>query len=278
MKPQKNLPVLTPEENLKFENDLLKAKLTAEFGMKESDTSKLDSEMENQWLKYIYEFENSYKDAKRISLYEFIGKPEYRSPENEKLSESEISTELERIVDIMSENGIRLDVLCEYDNEDELIYRFITGELFKEEVDDMRIEGMNQCFIYEEFHPNHKYDLTNISEELIMDIFKSEWNTEFDGLHISKEVEFAGRRLTREEFGKLVMDFQNYFNHYKLISKEVKKVEFDLDKGIADVSGVITFKSDPDIISGKFRFDFAFSEYGYWDICKIMLPEDILTD
>ena len=72
MKPQKNLPVLTPEENLKFENDLLKAKLTAEFGMKESDTSKLDSEMENQWLKYIYEFENSYKDAKRISLYEFI--------------------------------------------------------------------------------------------------------------------------------------------------------------------------------------------------------------
>ncbi|MEZ4824339.1 MAG: hypothetical protein R2942_18855 [Ignavibacteria bacterium] len=74
------------------------------------------------------------------------------------------------------------------------------------------------------------------------------------------------------------MDFQNSFNHYKLISKEVKEVEFDLDKGIADVSGVITFKSDPDIISGKFRFDFAFSEYGYWDICKIMLPEDILTD
>ncbi|HMQ70816.1 MAG TPA: hypothetical protein PKC58_17705, partial [Ignavibacteria bacterium] len=242
------------------------------FGMKESDTSKLDPEMENQWLNYIYEFENSYKDAKRISVYEYIGKPEFRSPEKEKLSQSEMSAELDRIQNIMAEKGIRLDVICKYENEEELIYKFITEELFSMEVDDMRIEGMNQHFIYEEFHPNHKYDLTNVSEDLISNIFNNKWKTEFHGLYISKEVEFAGRKITADDFGKLVYNFQDAFTQRKLHSKYVKEVEFDPEKCIADVTGFITFELDSDIIPGEFKFHFELSDYGCWIMSRIELP------
>ncbi|MBK6536623.1 MAG: hypothetical protein IPG09_02205 [Ignavibacteria bacterium] len=44
----------------------------------------------------------------------------------------------------MEENGIVLDTLCDY--EDEVIYKFITEELFREETNNIRIEGMRHCF------------------------------------------------------------------------------------------------------------------------------------
>lgn len=45
-----------------------------------------------------------------------------------------------------------LDFLCDVDDAE--AYRFITEELMDEEIDDIRIEGLRHCFIYEEFHPN----------------------------------------------------------------------------------------------------------------------------
>jgi hypothetical protein len=277
MNPQKKLPVLKPEENLKFENDILKAKLTAEFGMKESDSSRLDAEMENQWLNYIYDFENTCKNAGRITIYEFIGKPEFRSLGNEKLSVSETEAELDRILDVMAENGIMLDVLCDYENEEELIYKFITEEFFPYEIDNIRIEGMNHCFTYEEFHANHKYDLTNDSEFLLDNIFGKEWYVQFSAACLACDIEYDSKNYSSEAFGKLVMDFQKSGKSYKLKSKEVKEVEFDLEKGIANLKGIISYTIDLKNLSGEFEFDFIFNDYGYWNICKIVLPEDILV-
>ncbi len=55
MENPKELPDLSPEEKLKTENELLKKKLTAEFGTQDHGSS-LDPELENEWLKYIYHF------------------------------------------------------------------------------------------------------------------------------------------------------------------------------------------------------------------------------
>ena len=73
------------------------------------------------------------------------------------------------------------------------------------------------------------------------------------------------------------MDFQKSGKSYKLKSKEVKEVEFDLEKGIANLKGIISYTIDLKNLSGEFEFDFIFNDYGYWNICKIMLPEDILV-
>lgn len=72
MEKENDLPKLTPEEKLKFENDLLRSKLTAEFGMQKMESS-LNDESENQCLKYLYNFESSYSQGERIKLYDFIG-------------------------------------------------------------------------------------------------------------------------------------------------------------------------------------------------------------
>ncbi|HMS65293.1 MAG TPA: hypothetical protein PKD83_08590 [Ignavibacteria bacterium] len=267
MIPQNDLPHLTPDEKLKMENDLLKAKLIAEFGMKGSD-SILDSEMENQWLNHIYDFEKTYADAGRISIYEFIGKPEFQYIED--LNKEEISSELERLHEIMSENGILLDTLCEY--EDELIYKFITEEFFKEETDNVKIEGMNHCFTYEDYHPNHEYDLKNQTEDFICSVFKKEWNKEFYGIYLFDTVEYEGTKLERDNFMETIITFQKANNPLSLLSMEIQKTDFDFEKEIAEVNGMLAVKSGSEEYSGKFRLKFKL-DFGYWVIDAVMLPE-----
>jgi hypothetical protein len=139
---------INPQDELKAENELLKIKLELEHGMTHSE-SKLSPEMENEWLNYINNFEQRHKDCKRVTVYEFIGKPEFKKPED--LKDEEVEAELDRWLGLMDEKGVSLDVLAEYPPR--VIYQFITGELFEHETDDIHIEGMKTWFIYEDFYP-----------------------------------------------------------------------------------------------------------------------------
>jgi len=94
MKPKENLPEKYSEEKLKAENSLLKMKLTEELGMKSSQ-SNLDTAVENEWLNYIYNYEKSFSDAKRITIYEFIGRPKFKKVKD--LNNKEITSELNRL-------------------------------------------------------------------------------------------------------------------------------------------------------------------------------------
>ena len=51
-------------KKLKTENELLRKKLTEDFGMKHSEFN-LDPLLENQWLKHILEFETTYASARK---------------------------------------------------------------------------------------------------------------------------------------------------------------------------------------------------------------------
>lgn len=154
MKEKDKITGLTGRENLNAENELLKIKLKSEFGMKDMN-SQLPAELENEWLNYIYNFEKLHKEAKEISIYERLGKPEYKKIAD--LNNEEVTSELSRLLNLMEENNLILNFLCDYD--DRIKYEFITEELFAEEIEDVRIEGMMTNFIYEEFHQNHEYDI-----------------------------------------------------------------------------------------------------------------------
>src|SRR6187399_378146 len=193
MKQDNDFPELSPEEKIKAENELLKMKLTAEFGMQSGDSS-LDDETENEWLNYLYQFEKSYSEAKRIKVYDFIGRPAFK--EISCLNKDEIENELNRLLDVMHQNNISLDCLTDYD--DEIIYKFITEELFEEETDDMRINGMMHCFIYEEFHPNHEYDLRCLGKEFYENFFADDWNEIIAEHQFNEDMIYNKKNFTRE--------------------------------------------------------------------------------
>lgn len=72
-----------PQENLRIENELMRIKLKAQYGdaFQMGTSDELTPEMENQFLKNILAFEDSYQQGDFITVYERIGKPAYKPAE-----------------------------------------------------------------------------------------------------------------------------------------------------------------------------------------------------
>ncbi len=156
------------EEELKASNEVLKLKLEVEYGMRTYESNGMTPELENQWLQYIYQHEALYRSCGRIKVYDYIGRPQYTPIEE--LRPASITSELERLLAIMAKYGVRLDCLEEYD--DSVIYRFLTTELFSEEMDNILLPGLVHHFTYEEYHMNNEHEIKRIAKDLIKSIYK----------------------------------------------------------------------------------------------------------
>ncbi|MBC7861829.1 MAG: hypothetical protein IAF38_02570 [Bacteroidia bacterium] len=259
---------LDPEEKIQAENELLKLKLQAEFGMGKLET-KTGGEIENAFLKHVYEFEKQFAENKQIKLYDFIGRPEFKKAEG--LSKKEISEELQKITEIFNENGIELSCLCEYENE--MIYRFITEELFEHEMEDMRISGMTTHFTYEEFHPNHDYDIRDHAMNFITRLINHQWDEFMNNILLTKSVSYNGNVFERKLFVAIIKEFQNAEGKTELLSFEIESVVFDLETENGTAEGFIEYTSERSgkITSGKIELGFKL-EFDYWCVSKVVLP------
>ncbi len=227
---------ITPEDELKAENEILKLRLEMEHGMQsmqsmESMDSNLPPEIENQWLNNIMNFEQQHKNAKRISVYEFIGKPEFKKASE--LNKESVAEELERLLTILDQNEIELSSISEYD--DELIYKFITEELFLQETDDIRIEGIISCFDYEEFHPNHQNDLDRYTREYIEDIFGMKWHSEYSVTMMEDEIKLNGKKMLKKIFSEKVELFHELHQSISVSDLAINKIDFSIEKEKAKV-------------------------------------------
>jgi hypothetical protein len=265
-------PQLTRDEAFHAENNLLKLKLSMEHGMQQmADTNSLSPEMENQWLKHVYAFEQQFRDAKPVKLYDYLGRPEYMKWET--LTSEEVTEELKRIQSIMAVNDIALDCICFYD--DAVIYKFITEELFLHEMDDMRIPGMVYHFIYEEFYPNHHYDLRRYVTDFLKSIFETEWNEEFDEIALARHVTFGGKSLSRADISAIIKTFQEAHDSSDIVRMDITNVVVDTDITTADVRGLLsvsaTQRREQVTYEGSCAFHFV-REDGYWYIDEFDIP------
>ena len=260
-----------PEDELKAENELLKLKLELEHGMKESSTSSLIPEVENLWLNNVYNFEQQCKDASKVKVYDFIGRPDFIKLDE--LKGPEVSKALERLLSVMGKKRILLDCCCEY--EDALIYKFITEELFEHEMDDISIEGMMYHFNYEEFHPNHDYDLRRHTTEFIENLLEQKWNSEFDTFQLSNQVTFNETAYNSAEISGIIIEFQ-HDRTFHIDKLEITQVIFDIEKGTGAVQGFMAYYAYAGQLStlqqGHLEITFTY-EGGYWYIKGFRLPD-----
>lgn len=256
---ENELPKLSIEE----ENEFKRLKLDIEYGMdfSKNTNSNLAPEIEGQFLDYVSNFEKAFQNAKPISVFEKIGSPEFKI--GAILSDEEINVELERIMDLMNQNGLALDVLADYENENRLIYNFITEELFLYEIDDMNVPGMVTNFIYEEFHQNHKYDLEHETRDFLNMFFNTK--SDFYDEYHSKDA------LNHEKLNH----FRSLFEKFKIKFFEIKNVVFDEQKAETefDIDFWAKIKDSKDKInySGNGSMTFEY-KYGYWYVRKVDLP------
>jgi hypothetical protein len=252
-----------PKLSLEEENEFKRMKLSLEYDavIPKIENSDLPPEIESQFLDHIMNFEAKHKNSKQITVYEKIGKPDFKPADT--LNDLEIMEELSRIETVLHQHQMELNLLCEYENEERLIYTFITEELFHEEVDDFTLPAMITNFIYEEFHPNHEYDIENACSDFIW-MFLKIGNVFYTDYH-SKDL------INHKELNT----FRSLFEQFEIIHYQFDTITINGDTAVADFT--INFWGKPIGIEEKMTYfgdgKMTFKhEYGYWQVQYLTLP------
>lgn len=264
-------------ENLRIENELLRIKLAAQYGeaFQMDSNAGLPPEIENQFLKNILAFEENYESVELTTVYEKIGKPSYKSIDD--LSPSEISEELNRIKAIMEAHHIVLD-FCDGPYPDEEIYKFITQELFTHEIDSVPLLGMNWNFIYEEFHPNNKAEITKNTHQFLEHWLNrnfNEYSSELDYNMITAD----GKQIKRDELIKKMSPFFDSFERFENDGYNVDMIDVqEQEDGRAMGFSEGMYKYDAIMENGEsIHFEGPYKLYmrredNYWSIFYFVMP------
>jgi hypothetical protein len=223
-------------EEIGNENEFMKLKMMAEFGGNFMGSENIPPEVENQFLKQIISFHKQHENSKLTTVYKFIGEPEYNHVHD--LTDKEVEKELKKLLRIMGKHGIALNVLAETPATE--IYRFITEELFKHEIEDVKVKGWVNQFIYEEFHPNPEYEVKSAVNDCLQYIFNK--GHAFFEEHFSEDMLDAIGLLTdTEDFKEKVEIFwqQNY--NVKLKNFEITHLKIDHNKNTATVGCKVNY-------------------------------------
>jgi hypothetical protein len=266
-----------PAPNLRLENEILKLKMQAERGaLFGGNMEDLPPEAEAEFLKNVQLFEDSFDKAKQISIYECIGKPAFKKAD-ELTGEEETEKELRRIMEILHSKNIILEVLGKY--ELSVIYKFITDELFHEQIKEVNHPGYLHSFVYEEFYPNHNVDIGRAAQEFLDHWFKKgfdEHSTEFAGQLVTAE----GKMFSRDEVITKLRNCLNSYQNFSNIKFMGCDTSFEWDekegKGMGHAEGM--FRYDAEIengetihIEGPFKL-YMINENGLWRIFYFVFP------
>jgi hypothetical protein len=225
-------------DELSTENELMKLKMMAEFGGDFAGSDDIPPDIENQFLKQIINFHKQHDNSKTTTVYKFIGEPEYNHVKD--LSDTEVEKELKHLLKLMSKKRIALSALAETPKRE--IYRFITEELFKHEIEDVKLKGWVSQFIYEDFHPNQEYDVRNAVFYLLQSIFNKE-SAIFEENFSDDMKDTLGLSIDVEEFIERVNNFKQEWNNLKLEKYDLSAVEIDKDLGTANIECKVTYKT-----------------------------------
>lgn len=267
-----------PQENLRVENDVLKLKMSAQFGalFSEDPPGDLPPQIENEFLKNVLAFEEAHQHAIRAKVYDVLGRPLFKK--ETELPDRDIKEALAGIVQIMEENGMILNILANYGAR--TIYKFITEELFEVEVAAMEdlVPGMMMNFTYEDFYPNRKYDIHNRALE-----FLTHWMEQKlcdNSWELADNFILAdGRILSKQEgLAKIRNMFESY-NRFVNGGYVISDVNFHLNEdttGMGYAEGVIKYDAiletgEQHHVEGPFKL-YMSMEYEWWQIFYFVFP------
>jgi hypothetical protein len=106
-------------------------------------------EDDTEFISKVKEFEETHKNAKLINVYKLIGKPSLSK--TKKVNPKHLKDEYDKLITILDKNKIIVHFQNEYPIEEK--YRFITEEIFKQDIENTKKCNLHISFIYEDFHP-----------------------------------------------------------------------------------------------------------------------------
>jgi len=261
------------DDELRIQNEIEKLKLSAFRGAKFFGSEDLSPAVENEWLKQIAAFEEQFDNTEYIKLVDKLGRPDF--PPVDELSDEQVGHKLEEVRTLMADHNVYLDVLTDISAAEE--YRFITEELFEEKVDDIRIEGFQQCFIYEEFHPDAKLDIEDNISHFLFELFSEDFRDHISMHFSDRVITTAGKFIGKEEAAKRILSFAESFNNFKQ-DKEPWDLEIEVDEDEQTARARFKIKYSGRLADQSKNFEgtadtlWSRDEMGFWRMRKVSLP------
>jgi hypothetical protein len=200
---------LTPEENLRAENEMTALGLELQYGAHIGVSDDLPPEIMQQFLAHVSNFHRMDESSERITIYQKLGSPAFAPLDV--LEPETLPGELQRLRKLLENNGVA--VFAPDNLPDETFYEFIITEVFSCETPAETIPGMMTCLNYEEFHPSYEFEIGILTESFLLALLflKESFPTEM--LHpqcrnnddmISREEALATIEQFRARFSQMV--------------------------------------------------------------------------
>lgn len=213
---------------LNFENELRKAKLQLEKGAHIHSSGNIPPELESIFLDHIEKFDKAYRNSKTISVFEKIGSPKFRSVD--KITGKGIKRELNLLIKKMARKGIIIESVCQVEERE--MYRFITEELFRHKMNNIPIKGMITHFTYEEFHPNHEYDVKSGTEDFIREILSDK--EKLESYHLGQKFKTAsGKIISGSKVIEKINFIRGFYSKFNIDKLEFSGININSKKNIA---------------------------------------------
>ena len=179
---------------------------------------------------------------------------------------------------ILQKHNLALDI-CDGPYPDLIIYKFITEELFAHELEMNGIPGMTINFIYEEFHPNHKAEITKCTHQFLQHWF-TQYFDEYATELCNEIITFEGMQLSR---GELIVKMQLFFNAFQQfkddaynIDKVVFEIKDETNTGMGYAEGMLKYdalleKGESIHFEGPYKL-YLQMEDKWWGIFSFVMP------
>lgn len=223
---------------LTTENELLKLKMMAEFGGDFTGSEHLPPEVEHVFLKQISKFHQLHDKAEMIRIYDFIGAPLYNHVHD--LSEKEIKKELKKLLALLKKKGIVVETLSGVSDKE--MYRFVTEEIFKQEIQNIRMPNWLIHMLYEEFHPSDEFDIKNQCGTALAFLFDKSFITA-DFVFADEMKSELGLGMEKDELIEKIDTFKLGYNQMMFVGAEFKSIDIDKENDTAHVSVTAEFRT-----------------------------------
>ncbi len=247
----------------------LEEKYGAHFSPGESEAS---PELLSQFLHNVEEFELKYQNAGRITVRQFVGNPAFKRREH--ISADQLEAELNAVLDYLAMHNVEIDFLEDVPREER--YRFITEELLDKETDDIRIEGMQHHFVYEEYYPNDRHDATTFAEDFLHFLLDGEVQFAMNAFCKDELLDAAGGHIVQSVMEEAVRGFVARVMTF--ISKSVEAVDCTVEGDYASTTfriswdGLMAESLKRETFSGIATVRMKRSPYEGWDVVQAIVP------
>lgn len=260
----------TPEEELSLENELTASDLDLKYQAPNPISEDASPELVGQWLDQVLQYEEEYPKGPKISVYEFIGRPELM-PAAELDDEEYLEAQIDFLLDLFEEHNILIDRPAHLTSKG--YYRFLLDDFLPSQTVNPSLKEMVHAFFYDQFrHDSPEFIRSHVEDCLLELLYLDE---PFQGIWLSRYCRTETEVISKAEAIERIAAFRDQYHQLIPVSFQAEGVKrtpagFYFIFGLA-WQGIPKNTTKKECHEGMGVCQVAFEE-GEWRVQGILMP------